>query len=199
MILDRLIGLAVMIVLGAACLTPYVGRFENKNLAIVIYGLLGAMVLGYLLYFSPPVRRLIERLPFKKVTAELDGVFRAVQEKRALVGRAAALSLVAQATGILIIYGLARAMGIPGIGLWMFFIFEPIIFIVSALPISVGGWGVQEFIYKETFGTFGGVDPNQAIALSVLYKLSLILFSIPGGFLFAMGATRRRNVNSPRG
>jgi hypothetical protein len=116
-----------------------------------------------------------------------------------LVGRAAALSLFAQAGGILIIYGLARAMGIPGVGLWMFFIFEPIIFIVSALPISVGGWGVQEFIYKETFGTFGGVDPNQAIALSVLYKLSLILFSIPGGLLFAMGATQRRSVNSPRG
>jgi uncharacterized membrane protein YbhN (UPF0104 family) len=198
-ILDRLIGLAVMVVLGAACLTPYVERFSNKRLAIVVYGLLGAMLLGYLLYFSPPVRRLIERLPFKKVTAELDGVFRAVHEKPSLVGKAATLSLLAQATGILIIYGLARAMGIPGIGLWMFFIFEPIIFIVTALPISVGGWGVQEFIYRETFGTLGGVDPNQAIALSVLYKLGLILFSIPGGLLFAMGAARRRDVNRPPG
>jgi uncharacterized membrane protein YbhN (UPF0104 family) len=79
----------------------------------------------------------------------------------------------------------------------MFFIFEPIIFIVTALPISVGGWGVQEFVYKETFGTFGGIDPNQAIALSVLYKLSLILVSIPGGLLFAMGATQRRREEPP--
>ena len=28
-------------------------------------------------------------------------------------------------------------------------------------------------------------------ALSILYKLSLILITIPGGLLFAMGATRR--------
>jgi uncharacterized protein (TIRG00374 family) len=195
-ILDRLIGLGVMIVLGAVCLTPYVGRFEDKRLAMLIYGLLAAMVLGSLLYFSPPIHRLIERLPFKKIIAELDGVFRAVREKKAMVGRAGLLSLMAQACGIVVIYGLARAMGIPGIGLWMFFIFEPIIFIVTALPISVGGWGVQELVYRETFGTFGGMDPNQAIALSVLYKLTMILASIPGGLLFAMGATRRRRVNA---
>jgi len=75
-----------------------------------------------------------------------------------------------------------------------FFIFEPIIFIVTALPISIGGWGVQEFVYQRLFGDFGGMDPNHAIALSILYKLSLILMSIPGGLLFALGATRRRAV-----
>src|SRR6185503_5441426 len=90
-ILDRIIGLAVMIIMGATCLTPYVERFANKNLAYLIYGLLGAMVLGYLLYFSPPARWLVERLPFKKVTSELDGVFRAVWEKKALVGAAGGL------------------------------------------------------------------------------------------------------------
>ncbi|HVE42202.1 MAG TPA: lysylphosphatidylglycerol synthase transmembrane domain-containing protein [Planctomycetota bacterium] len=196
-ILDRLIGLAVMIVLGSACLTPYVGRFDDKRLAYLIYGLLGAMVVGYVLYFSPLFRKILEVLPFKKTIAELDGVFRAAREKKALVAQAGGLSLVAQAAGILIIYGLARAMGIPGIGLWMFFIFEPIIFIVTALPISMGGWGVQEVIYEKTFGTFGGIDPNQAIALSVLYKLSLILVSIPGGLAFAMGATQRRQAGPP--
>jgi uncharacterized protein (TIRG00374 family) len=196
-ILDRLIGLGVMIVLGSVCLTPYVGRFDDKRLAYLVYGLLGAMVLGYLVYFSPLARKILEVLPFKKTIAELDGVFRAAQEKKALVAQAAGLSFAAQAGGILIIYGLARAMGIPGIGLWMFFIFEPIIFIVTALPISMGGWGVQEFIYEKTFGTFGGIDPNQAIALSVLYKLSLILVSIPGGLLFALGATQRRRQNPP--
>lgn len=190
-ILDRLVGLAVMIVLGASCLTPYVGRFDDRRLAWLIYGLLGAMVVGYLLYFSPPVRRLLRLLPFENTIAELDGVFRAAREKKGLVGAAAGISFVAQVLGIMVIYGLARAMGIPGVGLWMFFIFEPIIFIVSALPISVGGWGVQEYVYERMFTGFGGVDPNQAIALSVLYKLSLILVSIPGGVLFALGATRK--------
>jgi uncharacterized protein (TIRG00374 family) len=193
-ILDRLIGLAVMIVLGAVCLTPNVGKFwstGDRKLVYLIYGLAAALIAGYLLYFSPPFRRLVERLPFRKVTSELDGVFRAASEKKKLVLTAAGISLVSQASVILVIYGLACAMGIRGAQLWMFFVFEPIIFIVTAIPLSVGGWGVQEYIYEKLFSGFGGIEVNQAIALSILYKLSLILITIPGGLLFAMGATRR--------
>ena len=47
-------------------------------------------------------------------------------------------------------------------------------------------------VYRETFGLFGGMDPNQAVALSVLYSISVILVTIPGGVLFALGATKRR-------
>ena len=196
-ILDRLIGLGVMIVLGAICLTPNVGKFwhsakpGDRQIVYLIYGLAGALLVGYLLYFSPPVRRLVERLPFRKVTSELDGVFRAAKEKKKLVLASAGISLVSQACLIMVIYGLAVAMGIRGAELWMFFVFEPIIFITTAIPLSVGGWGVQEYIYEQLFSGFGGIDGNQAIALSVLYKLSLILITIPGGMLFAMGATRR--------
>jgi uncharacterized membrane protein YbhN (UPF0104 family) len=195
-ILDRVIGLSVMIVLGAVSLTPELGFYwspsGDRRLVCLIYGLLGAMILGYLVYFSRPFRALVGILPFKKTVAELDEVFRSAREKQALVAQAAGLSLAAQATGILCIFGLARAMGIPNLSVVKFFIFEPIIFIVTALPISMGGWGVQEYVYQRLFGDFGGMDPNHAIALSVLYKLTLILVSIPGGFLFALGAARRR-------
>lgn len=193
-ILDRVIGLAVMIVLGAVCITPNVGKFwasGDRKLVYFIYGLAAAMVAGYLLYISPPFRRLVERLPFRKVTSELDGVFRAVHEKPKLVLASAGISLVSQIVLILVIYGLAMAMGVRGAELWMFFVFEPIIFITTAIPLSVGGWGVQEYIYEQLFSGFGGIEGNQAIALSILYKLSLILITIPGGLLFAMGATRR--------
>lgn len=197
-ILDRLIGLAVMIVLGAVCLTPNVGRFwhsGDRKLVYLIYGLAAALIGGYLLYFSPPFRRLVERLPFRKVTAELDGVFRAANEKKKLVLGSAGISLMSQISLILVIYGLARAMGIQDADLWMFFVFEPIIFITTAIPLSVGGWGVQEYVYERLFSGYGGIEGNQAIALSILYKLSLILITIPGGMLFAMGATRRSGAD----
>ncbi|HLY12588.1 MAG TPA: lysylphosphatidylglycerol synthase transmembrane domain-containing protein [Planctomycetota bacterium] len=197
-ILDRIIGLSVMILLGAVSLTPelqfYWSPSGDRRLVYLIYGLLGTLVLGYLVYFSPPFRLLVGRLPFKKVVAELDEVFRSARQKKALVAKGAILSLLAQASGILVIFGLAHAMGIPALQLVKFFIFEPIIFIVTALPISMGGWGVQEYVYQRLFGDFGGMDPNHAIALSVLYKLTLILASIPGGLLFALGAARRRGT-----
>ena len=200
-ILDRVIGLAVMIVLGAVCLTPNVGKFwhsGDRRLVVLIYGLAAALIAGYLLYFSRPFRRLVERLPFRKITAELDGIFRAANEKKKLVLASAGISLMSQVSLILVIYGLARAMGIRGADLWMFFVFEPIIFITTAIPLSVGGWGVQEYVYERLFSGFGGIEGNQAIALSILYKLSLILITIPGGMLFAMGATRRSGAASDR-
>jgi uncharacterized membrane protein YbhN (UPF0104 family) len=197
-ILDRIIGLSVMILLGAVSLTPelsfYWSPAGDRRLVYLVYGLLGAMLLGYGVYFSPPFRGLIGLLPFKKIVAELDDVFRSAREKKGVVAKASVLSLLAQASSILVIYGLANAMGIPGLRVVKFFIFEPIIFIVTALPISVGGWGVQEYIYQRLFGDFGGMDPNHAIALSILYKLTLILASIPGGLLFALGAARRRRA-----
>jgi len=197
-ILDRIIGLSVMILLGAASLTTEVSRYwatsGDRQIVFLVYGLAAALILGYGIYFSPPFRKLVGILPFQKTVAELDEVFRSAREKKSLVARAAGLSVLAQGTGILVIFGLAKAMGIPGLQLMKFFIFEPIIFIVTALPISMGGWGVQEYLYQRLFGNFGGMDPNQAIALSVLYKLTLILASIPGGLLFALGAARRRST-----
>jgi uncharacterized membrane protein YbhN (UPF0104 family) len=191
-ILDRLIGLAVMVVLGAACMTPFAGRFQDKTPVLVTYGLFGGMALAYLAYFNRPLRVWLKgRLPFQKTLGELDGVFRAAKERPRLMGVVAAISLLGQGTAILAAYGLACSLGISGVPLWAFFVFEPIIFIVTAVPVSVGGWGVQEGAYVYLFGTFAGMDPNQAVALSVLYKLSWILVSIPGGLLFALGFHRR--------
>lgn len=192
-LLDRLIGLGVMVLLAAACLTPFIGRFPDFRLAGWVYGLAGGMAVGYVAYFNPTLRGFLRRrLPLEGVLRELDGVFRSIRERRGLVLAAAALSVLAQGAAILVTYGLARALRIENAALWQFFVFEPIIFIVSSLPISVGGWGVQEIVYAELFGRLGGMDPGHAVALSVLYKLSLILVSVPGGLLFAAGAARGR-------
>ena len=192
-VLDRVVGLAAMIVMGAVCLTPYVGEFEDPRLAMIIYGLLGGMVLGYLVYFNRTLRQWIKgRLPFQSVLGELDGVFKSARDKKGLVAVTAGLSIIGQSSMILIIYGLARALQIDDVPLWKFFIFEPVLFIITALPISVGGWGVQEKAYAVMFVTFAGMESTEAVALSVLFKLCLIVASVPGGLVFALGLARKR-------
>jgi glycosyltransferase 2 family protein len=192
-LLDRLIGLAVLIFLGGACLLPFASRFQDKRIVWAVYGLAGAAVLAYLLYFSPRMRAWLgPKLPFAHVRAQLDGVFRSIRERKRLMGVSALISLSSQVISILIIYGMARALGLDRTPLWMYFVFEPIIFIINALPISVGGWGVQEGVYAALFGKLGGMTLNEAVALSLLYKVGMLLASVPGGLLFALGATRRR-------
>ena len=192
-LLDRLIGLGVLIFLGASCLAPFAGRFEDRRIAWVVFGMAGAAGVSYALDFNRGVRAWLgPKLPFAGVRAQLDGVFRSARDSKGLMGVAALLSLASQVISILIIYGMARSLGLDRTPLWMFFVFEPIIFIINALPISVGGWGVQEGVYAALFGKLGGMTLNEAVALSVLYKVGMLLASVPGGLLFALGATGRR-------
>ncbi|HYF00603.1 MAG TPA: lysylphosphatidylglycerol synthase transmembrane domain-containing protein [Planctomycetota bacterium] len=192
-LLDRIIGLVVMVFLGAGCLAPFAGRFQDPALPAAVFGLAAALTAGYLAYFNPMLRRVLAgRLPFIRTLRALDEVFRSARLDRRRTLLAAAISMAAQASTILIIYGLARALGIVEIPLWQFFVFEPIIFVVTALPISVGGWGVQEAVYVYLFGTMGGLEPGRAVALSLLFKGATLASALPGGLLFALGVGRPR-------
>jgi uncharacterized membrane protein YbhN (UPF0104 family) len=68
--------------------------------------------------------------------------------------------------------------------------FMPIVFLITSIPVTVGGWGIQEAAFAALFSTVG-IGSNEVIALSVLYKLSLILASVPGAILFAAGLAKK--------
>lgn len=196
-LLDRVIGLSAMILMAVAAVLPQVGRPELRMPVILVLSLLAAGIAGLAIYFSPLLRRtrfgtwLKSRLPFLSALREMDGVFREAKSNRRAVALSFAISLAAQATAIVLIYGLARSLGIREVPLAQFFLFEPILFIVTAMPISLGGWGVGEYAYSFLFGTVG-VPVNQAVALSVLYKIATMVASLPGGVLIGMGWAGRR-------
>ena len=163
--------------------------------AVIIYCLFGGGVMLYAIYFSRVLRssnffsKVKGIVPFKNTIAEVDGVMKSVNNSRVLLLQCVLLSLVCQIVTILINFGFVNALHIEDIKLYHLFIFYPIFWIINALPISFGGWGVGEVAFAHFFLLIG-VPPNEAIALSVLYRLSHIIISIPGGILFALGFTR---------
>jgi hypothetical protein len=192
-LLDRVIGLAVLVLLGAACLVPYVGRFPSPLVPAAVFGAAGGMLLGYLVYVNPALRRrLAGRVPFARALAPVDEVLRSFHARPRLTLATAGLSLFSQLASILIAYGLSRAMGLDRPPLWQFLVFEPVIFIGTALIPSMGGLGVQEGLYALLFGDVGGLDRSLAVALSLLFKAAQVAASVPGGLLFAFGFARRR-------
>ena len=60
--------------------------------------------------------------------------------------------------------------------------------IASAIPISIAGWGVREGIIVFSL-SFLGISSEEALSLSILYGLLLIISSIPG--LFFWSASKR--------
>lgn len=69
---------------------------------------------------------------------------------------------------------MAQSIGLEEVTLAQFCVVIPVIMFVSALPISVAGWGVGEAAAISLLGLFG-VSASAAVTLSVLFKLFYLL------------------------
>jgi uncharacterized protein (TIRG00374 family) len=187
-----------MILVAAVAVIPFIGDVRMREPVITVGALFGGLVLGVPLYFSRTVRDsgpgrwLKARVPFAGVLRDLDGVMHSMKHSTRTLLAAMGLSLATQAWVIGVAWLMAREMGMsPMPTLAQFFLFEPIIFIVTAVPLFPGGWGVQELAYLHLF-KLAGVAPNEAVALSLLVKLGLLASSLPGGVLFMLGVGRKK-------
>ncbi|MEY4675223.1 MAG: hypothetical protein RL148_3007, partial [Planctomycetota bacterium] len=82
-----------------------------------------------------------------------------------------------------------------------YFVLIPIINVVSAVPIAPNGWGVGEALYKTLFASYGGayvqgvanpgaVMGTRGVALSVLFRLHMTLWSLLGGLFVLLERDR---------
>jgi len=65
----------------------------------------------------------------------------------------------------------------------------PILSSLLALPISISGFGVREGGYVSLFGQ-AGVEPNRAIAMSLLFYALGFATGIVGGLLYLVQSAR---------
>lgn len=71
-------------------------------------------------------------------------------------------------------------------------LFPPVL-LVTALPISIAGWGVREGAMVAAFGLVG-VPAEGALVLSLLFGLVAMAVSLPGGLVWLMSGERRRGI-----
>jgi hypothetical protein len=79
---------------------------------------------------------------------------------------------------------LAKGLGLPA-PVWAFFAFIPLITIVTMIPASLNGIGAREMAHVFFF-TQVGLDPGQAVALSVGCFAFLAAVSLLGGVVYAV-------------
>ena len=61
----------------------------------------------------------------------------------------------------------------------------PLAGLMMVVPISIAGWGVREGVMVVGLG-YLGVASEAALALSILYGLSMLAVAIPGGVIWAL-------------
>ncbi len=185
---DRVLGLAVILTLSILCLFAA----SNINLgsgirpALVILVLAMAVVAGAIM--TRQAAWLILKLYRKHRHAKMKGpVLDALRLCRSylvnprLLAAGIALSIVVQSLFVVAYYLLARGLEM-NIGLLTFFAIVPIVFVISSLPVSVGGHGVREGALVTLLAA-SGVRFEAAAALSLLYLLVYLVSTTPGGFI----------------
>jgi len=206
---DRILGTSgLMIVCGTtiALRLPYLVEQnpEYKKLAATLYVIMGAVILGVLVFFSRRLRRLFPseflirlagRLPFQNavqkvmhVVREMDAAFFLYRSHKMTIVLTLGMSCLLHLLIVLMNYGYGRALGIEDVSIGSYYTFVPIILLATGLPISVAGWGVGEGLFIYIFGQMG-VEAARATALSIMFRLTALVWSLPGlgFFLFMKG------------
>lgn len=193
---DRVIGLAVMLVLGGVSLvlSPELRIDPDRKLYLVGLIVLGLAGGGAVFWFSNrlPLESLTRRYQHTRVRRGLIEIVHLLTTYRtALRGlfMAVLLSVVMQSLVIATYYLLARGIGIE-LSLVTFFAFVSMVQVAASLPISLGGLGVREGVLVALLVGVG-VDIQLGVALSLLFLLTLWLCSLPGAAVILLRRTQR--------
>jgi hypothetical protein len=88
------------------------------------------------------------------------------------------LSLSMHLLAILSVYVLARGLGMEITALECLAL-VPVVLLISTLPISLAGWGMREGAMVAAL-SFAGIENSEALALSILFGLTLLAISLLG-------------------
>jgi hypothetical protein len=152
-------------------------------IAVSAVGLVGAAALISILRRGGLARHLPQRArPWLGQAAE---TLRAYLADRRLLVAVVVLGFVFQALTLLATWAVSETLGL-GLGLPLLAVVNPLVLIATALPISIGGFGVREGSYVALLAG-AGVSTADATLLSLLSATALALASLPGGLVVLFG------------
>lgn len=191
---DRAIGLVTLITIGLVTALLNLKDPRYEDFAWVSGGMAGAIALGSLVYFNPWLRRLApgkwlkRKMPGAGMIRDMDFVFKEMIRHPGVLAICVATTVIGQASSILAIWGFSTALGL-NVTVGECFASMPIVIVVMALPISIGGLGTGEAAFQETFMRMG-LTADQALSIAILYRFMMLIVSLPGIVIFALGRAR---------
>jgi len=78
-------------------------------------------------------------------------------------------------------YVLLQALG-GGLALWRIIGIFSLSYFIGLLPVSVNGYGWQEFATSSLLATLGGIDVSVSATVAIFHRLLMLTASLPGAF-----------------
>ena len=186
---DRIVGLLGLVVLAGLVLLVAPPQEGYGPARIIVGVVLGLSIVGIGVLATPALRRLfgvgklLGMLPFQALLAEVRAALALYRNRPGPLIVALVVSVFNHAVAAFGVWLLAGALEIEGLGLGMALALVPVANLFAAIPLLPGGWGVGEVAFAYLFGQVG-IPPTEAVGLSVVYRLSLLAASLPGGLLW---------------
>jgi uncharacterized membrane protein YbhN (UPF0104 family) len=195
---DRLSGLLALTLIGTGFASLSVRHYAYPIAAWLPALLLAALIGLTVALFYPALTRWglritrLDRLaPIRTLSDSLLGSFSTYRQNPGLLAGMLGISLLFQFLYIVAIYVLARALHIDSVHFQHFCVFVPLVAILEAIPISVYGAGLRDLGYLFFFTEVGLAGAREhAMALSVLYVGSTILYVMMGGIFLLVRISR---------
>ena len=193
-VLDRLIGLSVILLL-ALFVVPWHYQLlsGNAQTALLAGGLVAggaAVAVGLAVLFTVPRRwlhtageTLLGLVPAGHWRMQLGRFIGAYVDHRQTIALVLAAALAVQIVLCAVFWVAGLAVGVAlGPGMW--FGFVPVVLAANALPITIAGLGVREYLVVLFLGVLGNVPQEQALAASLAVFGMMLATNMLGGLVF---------------
>jgi len=189
-LLDRALGFVALFVLAAIGLPWSFALLHDQPLRWLTPALaLAAVVALAALLLLDRLPRRWRRFRLVRGLAGLAHDGRRVLLHPVTLGAMLAVGLASALAAVTVFYALAAALGLQ-LSLLSCLLLVPVVLTVTAVPVSLAGWGLREGAAIFLFGLVG-MEQHDALALSLCYGLLAAATSLPGGIVWL--ATRERD------
>lgn len=191
-LIDRVAGLIWLALLVLVCLPWSFDLIQDSvgRIALIVIGL-GSLVAVVGLYLAAHVgKALLHRWRITRHLAEISSIAWRIFAEPRTGGQVAALSIVTHLLTALAAWCAAKSIGSPLDLLRTLFLVPPAM-LVTAVPISIAGWGVREAAFKAAFG-YAGLPESEGLLVSLLFGAGVFLTGIFGGLIWVMSSQRVR-------
>ena len=190
---DRVSGLLMLLWVSAAGFMLF---GPTVLPAALCYGTIAAAFLSVAGWWVLP--RVIGRLfsPWHKLRWLVEQSLLPYQTEVGLLGRACGLAFVCHLCQLGLQVLLAHALGLA-VPVWYLLLFIPLVHILSALPLSLGGVGVREGGYV-VFLALIGIGRDEALAFGLLWSALVLGSGLVGGLVLLLLPEARFSLASVR-
>jgi uncharacterized membrane protein YbhN (UPF0104 family) len=198
-LLDRIIGLIILIVVTTA-ITPLL--LEKLDNPIAATGLIAVLAGGWfavvmLFVFNNSLTRRFQHIRIINFAILLSRDAVALSARPVVAIPTLCISIAIHAATIAIAWSLDHALG-GDTGFLIYMVaMTPTILLIS-IPISIAGWGVREQILVILLGALG-VGATQAVSVSILFGIVLLVGGLPGGVLWLIRKKSPQTIHPPSG